>query len=186
MGKGGYRQPVIRRKEMSEQRGAEGEARGDREPRFVCDVMLGRLARWLRFLGYDTIYRNDASDEYLVDYAGREGRILLTRDRGMSSSSGKVTILRVRSHSLEEQLREIGVKLDLTSPPGLFHRCSLCNTLLSEVTGSRLEGRVPEYVRSRHESFFSCPTCGRVYWPGSHRRGMLQTLQALLEPPGRR
>lgn len=165
---------------MDEQPGAEGEVKGDREPRFICDVMLGRLARWLRFLGYDTLYRNDASDEDLVEDAGREGRILLTRDTRLSSPSRNVTILKIRNHSLGEQLREIGVRVNLTSPPGLFHRCSLCNTLLREVTGAGVEGRVPEYVRSRHESFFSCPTCSRVYWPGSHRRGMLQTLQSLL------
>jgi hypothetical protein len=180
MGKTRYRQSEGRREEMAVQPGAEGDVKGDSEPRFVCDVMLGRLARWLRFLGYDTLYRNDASDEDLIEDAGREGRILLTGDTRMSSSSRNVTILRIRNHSLGEQLREIGVKVDMTSPPGLFQRCSLCNTLLREVTGSCVEGRVPEYVRCRHESFFSCPTCGRVYWPGSHRRGMLRTLQSLL------
>jgi len=144
--------------------------------RLLCDHMLGSLARWLRFMGYDAAYPDPASDRELADRTRSEGRVLLTRDKELAARvPGSV---RIRSDDLEEQIREVAAVLPLRLVDPLS-RCSLCNTVLVAVSREEVEGLVPAGVRSRHEEFRRCPSCQRVYWQGSHWDKMIERLNDL-------
>lgn len=138
--------------------------------------MLGTLARWLRFMGYDTAYPGPLDDSELLLLASREDRILLTRDKELASRSSRV--VRIRSDDLEEQIREVSLALELRIVDPLS-RCSLCNAVLVSAQREDVADRVPEGVRARHETFWRCPTCGRVYWQGSHWDKMVERLNHL-------
>jgi uncharacterized protein with PIN domain len=142
--------------------------------RFVVDVMLGSLARWLRRLGYDTDYGNNRDDNALVRIARAEGRVLLTRDRGLVARRN-LRVLLIASQSLDEQLAQVRAAYPL--PPALRPpRCSECNTPLESATPAEVAGRVPAYVQRTYAHFHVCTGCGRVYWPGSHRAHMTTRL----------
>src|SRR5919201_3440585 len=119
-------------------------ADGAAEPRFVADVMLGKLARWLRALGYDTLYYRDAPDSRLLGLALREQRRLLTRDAALAVRAGAVGLL-VRAETLDDQLREVAETFGL-GPRAPLTRCLECNGTLTRRTPSEVAGRVPPYT----------------------------------------
>lgn len=142
--------------------------------RFVADGMLGSLARWLRRLGYDTDYANDRDDNTLVRIARADGRVLLTRDRGLAGRRN-LRVLLIESQTLDEQLRQVRRAYPL--PPVLRPpRCSECNTPLLSASPEEVAGRVPPYVERTYAHFHVCEGCGRIYWPGSHREHMAARL----------
>jgi uncharacterized protein len=144
--------------------------------KLLCDHMLGSLARWLRFMGYDTAYPRPGPDRDLIDLARAEGRILLTRDKELSARvRGAIPI---RSDDLEEQIREVAAVLPLRLVDPLS-RCSLCNAVLVPLPQEAVMDLVPTGVRSRHEEFWRCPSCRRVYWQGSHWDKMVERLNHL-------
>lgn len=138
------------------------------EPRFIADAMLGRLARWLRTLGYDTAYDDAIADADLVRRAFEETRHILTRDRGIFEEWRVAGGLLLRSGTTLEQLREVVSAFDLEAPERLFTRCRVCNGVLEQVTLEQVADRVPRGVRERAPAVSACPDCGRVYWEGSH------------------
>lgn len=138
--------------------------------RLLADGMLGKLAKWLRLLGYDTAYDNTASDPELAHRARAEGRVLLTRDRELSARRGLRTLL-IQSEILEEQVREVQDALGPPPQPPLS-RCAVCNAVLETVSPTEISDRVPPYVLRSQNEFRRCSGCGRVYWPGSHFQGM--------------
>ena len=133
--------------------------------KFLCDHMLGSLAKWLRLLGYDTAYPEPMGDIELGARAQHEGRILLTRDRELARRV--LGGYRVESDDLEEQLLDVArrFRLDLE---GSTTRCSVCNGELESVGKAGVKGRVPDGVYGRQEEFWRCASCGRLYWHGSH------------------
>ncbi len=143
--------------------------RAARAPRFLCDAMLGRLARWLRVLGYDTHYDADISDVRALALCQREDRILITRDRQLAQRARGVQALLLDSHYLDEQLARVvaACKLDLSQPH--LTRCLICNRRTRAVTREEVAPLVPPYVLATTKEFTRCPKCGRVYWPGTHR-----------------
>ncbi len=143
--------------------------------RLLADCMLGRLTKWLRLLGYDTAYDNDASDHELARRARAEDRVLLTRDRELAARRGLETLL-IHSERLQEQVEEVQQALGPPPDPSLS-RCSVCNGLLEEVSGSDVVNRVPPYVLKTHSDFHRCTGCGRVYWSGSHVEAMSEELE---------
>ena len=147
--------------------------------KLLCDHMLGSLARWLRFMGYDTAYPEPGPDRALIDRARAEDRILLTRDKELASRLRDA--VEVRSDDLEEQIREVAavLRLQLVDP---LSRCSLCNEILAPLPPEEVGGLVPEGVRSRHREFWRCPSCRRVYWQGSHWNKMIERLNQLNLP----
>ena len=153
---------------------------GDRPPRLLLDVMLGRLARWLRALGHNAAYDHTADDPELLRRAARERRILVTRDTRLAAESRRRRIVLLHANDTPGQLRELVAALGITRHPGLLTRCIACNTRLRRATPDEIEARVPEYVRSTQCDFRACPGCGRVYWPGTHRRGILEALESAL------
>lgn len=140
--------------------------------KFLCDAMLGGLAKWLRAAGYDTYYARegtDTSDRSLVRMALDEERVLLTSDGGFLERKpvrdGAVTLLVVPHMPVEDQLRLVARNFDLERLPS---RCMECNGELELAPHDAVAGRVPPKVIGAHESFFRCLGCGRVFWYGSH------------------
>ncbi len=148
--------------------------------------MLGSLARWLRVLGFDTVYNNRFEDEELVELALQEGRIALTRDRRLTERraiAGRAIL--VESDALGDQLRQVlnhvGFPIEDVRSPALLCRCIECNSPLVAVERGSVEPQVPPYVFSTQEEFKKCPSCDRIYWGGTHRQRMLEKLARLLE-----
>ena len=143
--------------------------------RFAVDEMLGRLARWLRVLGCDTLYVT-RYDKREVDRLLRTGRLFITRQGGRGSSHERTILL--SSERVGEQLRQLraGNALQLR-PHKWFSRCLRCNTALQEAAPEQAQGHVPEYVYQRIQGGIRlCPVCQRFYWPGTHRTRMLHQL----------
>lgn len=152
-----------------------------RDPRFVADTHLGKLARHLRMAGFDTLYGNDWDDDRIVAAAARERRTILTRDKGMLRRSEVERGYFVRSVASEEQLSEVVAALQLERLLAPFTRCRECNAPLEEVPRASVLDRLPDKVRGRYERFKRCPGCDRVYWEGTHyerMQGMIARLGA--------
>lgn len=141
--------------------------------KLLADAMLGRLARWLRILGYDTAHLADTDDFAVMRLARAEDRLLLTRDRALAARRG-VQALLIGGDSLEDQLRQVR---DTVGPPprSSRSRCPVCNEPLIDAEPELVADRVPPYVRRKHSHFSLCVGCDRIYWQGSHWRRM-QTL----------
>lgn len=166
------------------------EAAGGR-PRFIVDSMLGRLARWLRTLGFDAAYEPSFDDEELVRRAFREGRLLLTRDRDLVEEWWLEGVLLLESDDPLEQLRRVARRFGLAAAARPFTRCTVCNEPLEPVPPGAVEGRigedVPERVARETDDVRRCPSCGKLYWEGSHTRRMRARLDEALggdRPPG--
>lgn len=150
-----------------------------RAPRFVADSMLGRLARWLRAMGYDTLYLRHARDGDLLQIAKNEGRTLLTRDARLARSAAEDAVYHVRADRLEAQLAEVVATFGLDPEADPLSRCLECNHLLTALEAGDLRGRVPPHILASHRKFSGCPDCGRVYWEGSHAERMRNRLRAI-------
>ncbi len=147
--------------------------------RFIVDRMLGRLAKWLRILGYDTIYWRGDDARALMEM-GR-GRIFLTRTAKFPRGGGFQGIIVVREDDPKLQLRNIIGKLGLkVDERRIFSRCLLCNQQLGKVPKEEVEGRVPDFVFSAYSEFRSCPQCSRIYWKGTHQENMRMKIAELL------
>jgi uncharacterized protein with PIN domain len=145
--------------------------------KFIADVMLGRLATWLRLLGYDTTYMPDADDPELARIARAEDRILLTRDVELTRRRGVRSVL-IESDQVEEQVRQVFRALKLTTREA-FSRCAECNHRLEIASKESVRGAVPPYVFQTQERFRRCANCGRVYWRGTHWVRMLARMEDL-------
>jgi len=148
-------------------------------PRFLADTMLGRLATWLRILGYDTEYFRGA-DADLIAKAQEDRRILLTRDTGILRRRGLPPHLFIRDDRVMAQLRQVMAACRLVPASSAPRRCARCNVILESQTKAEAAGRVPEFVWSHHDSFWGCPACGRIYWPGTHRQQMDERIRSLI------
>jgi len=144
--------------------------------RFIADAMLGRLARWLRFLGFDTLYYADIQDSRLIKIALEEGRCLLTRDTRLVRVRALKSYLLLHANSTYQQLIEVNeaLHLDQVNLPG---RCVACNGLLAAIEDkTEVRDSVPEYVFLGFDAFSRCSDCGGVYWEGSHSRQFREML----------
>jgi hypothetical protein len=151
-----------------------------RESKFVLDVHLGRLAAYLRMLGFDALYGNSSRDDELVRISVEQQRILLTRDRGLLRHSAVTHGYFVRQMESRQQLAEVVTRFDLARSFRPFTRCMACNTLLEEIPKEQLESALPPQVARSFEEFRRCPQCGRAYWKGSHYRRMQRWVNELV------
>jgi uncharacterized protein with PIN domain len=152
-------------------------------PRMIADAMLGKLARWLRVLGYDVAYEKKIGDDRLIERARAENRLVLTRDTHLFRCrwSPPIPMILVEDDRLPQQLRQISARLGLSGEDRLLSRCLECNVPLIAVLKQSLRLRVPEYVYRTQNRFSQCPSCYRIYWPGTHWGKIRSRLQALLE-----
>lgn len=151
------------------------------EPRFLADVMLGKVARWLMMLGYDArLAPADArSDKELLEEASREGRVFLTRDTRIPEVRGLRKLV-LREQRFEDQLRRVLKETDLTPDPArLFSRCTLCNRALETVPREEALPEAPEKVRELATGFFRCPGCRKLYWTGTHVQNTVDKLRRM-------
>jgi uncharacterized protein with PIN domain len=152
-----------------------------REVRFVLDTHLGKLATYLRMLGFDTRYQNDYDDETLVRIATGEHRILLTRDRGLLKRGAVTHGYYVRETAHERQLAEVLRRFDLLRAIAPLQRCLRCNELLAPVSKDAIVGRLPPRVRLGYDDFRICPACSRIYWEGTHYQRMMGFIGRLMQ-----
>ena len=150
---------------------AEGELR------FVLDMHLGKLARYLRLLGFDAAYRNDYNDLELAGVAQSEGRVLLTRDRRLLMRKQVTWGCCIRSLDPHQQLFEVLQRYDLRGEISPFQRCAHCNTLLISTSKKAVLDRLEPLTRRYYDDFQICPNCQQIYWKGSHYERMLDWIQ---------
>ncbi len=145
--------------------------------KFIADTMLGRLAKWLRLLGYDTLYLPHADDPALARLARAQDRVLLTRDVELTRRRGFKHLL-IESEKVEEQVAQVLRAFKLSAREA-FSRCVECNQRLEAVSKESVRGIVPPYVFSTQERFRRCAQCGRVYWRGTHWARMVAQIEDL-------
>ena len=153
-----------------------------RDPRFVADTHLAKLARHLRMAGFDCLWDNDWPDEHIVTLAIAERRRSLTRDRGILRRRVVERGYFVRNVESEQQLVEVVRALQLETMLRPFTRCRECNVLLEAVSREAVDAMLPERVGMSYEQFQLCPGCKRVYWEGTHYKRLKRVLDQLIAP----
>jgi uncharacterized protein with PIN domain len=150
--------------------------------RFIVDNNVGKLAPWLRALGYDAAFINPIDDDELIEIARREERVILTKDTGVlrrrAITSGEVHAVRVEGDDWRRQLAQVVRRLGLETRPR-FTRCLQCNTALEPRSRDEARAHVPAYVHRTQEAFLACPGCGRYYWQGTHWQRMQRELEGI-------
>ena len=152
-----------------------------REPKmkFICDDNLGKLTKWLRTLGYDTLFFDPIEDGELVARALKEGRVVLSRDTHLSRFKFKLgeNLLRIESDKPLEQLKKVVDHFKLKPDKELiFSRCSVCNEPLEKVEKEKIKDRLYPFVYETQENFVHCPKCDRIYWSATHVENITKKL----------
>jgi len=144
--------------------------------------MLGKLAKELRMLGYDTVYHKGEDPRQLIEMARQQERAILTRNVKLIARRPEDQIIRVTEDQPDLQLRQL-IQQGTISPDetALFSRCLLCNALLDEIPRGEAEGKVPDFIFYHQKEFFRCPQCGRIYWKGSHHEHMQKRVEELFQ-----
>jgi uncharacterized protein with PIN domain len=152
-------------------------------PRFIVDHNVGKLARWLRLMGYDARFFQGEDDSELVAIALNESRVILTRDTSIMKrrlvTKGKLKALLIGSDQPHQQIRQVIYSLHLDYRFNPFSLCLECNQPLVERKKAEVKELVPPYVFKTQEKFRQCPACGRIYWRGTHWRAMTRRLEDL-------
>jgi len=151
------------------------------DPRFILDNHLGRLAVYLRMLGFDSLYRNDFQDEELARLASEQGRILLTRDRRLLMRNQVTKGYWLRSKTPQVQLDEVVRRYDLSSRVAPYRRCMRCNGLLQPVEKELVQDRLKPLTRRYFDDFRMCADCHQIYWKGSHYQRMQQLIEQVIQ-----
>jgi uncharacterized protein len=150
-----------------------------RKSKFICDVHLGKLARYLRMLGFDVYYNNNLTDEEIVKISSDEKRAILTRDLGILKRTKVTHGYLLRSVNVEIQTKEVIKRFDLQNQIMEFTRCLDCNVQLIQVDKDEIINRLPEKIALLQNEFHTCPECGKLYWKGAHHQKMLSFIQKI-------
>jgi uncharacterized protein with PIN domain len=153
------------------------------EIKFIVDSNAGKLARWLRMMGYDALFFNNIDDTELIDIALKEGRVVLTKDtqlmRRRVVTNGQLKIVLIQNDDPKEQLRQVVEELKLDCRLKQFTRCLECNQSLVPRSKEEVQELVPPYVFRTQTQYMQCPACLRVYWRGTHWQRMKRELEGL-------
>ena len=152
-----------------------------RDLKFVADVHLGKLTKYLRLCGFDTYYRTDFSDKEIINLAISDKRVILTRDRGLLKNKKVTHGYWIRSIYYCEQLKDVILYFDLKNQITLFTRCMECNGLLEDVTKKEILNRLLPNTRQYYRKFKKCHDCNRIYWNGSHYQSMKRHINILMQ-----
>lgn len=143
--------------------------------------MLGKLAKWLRILGFDAVFFSKIDDDDLLSLAKAEGRILLTRDSGLVERAVEIRTLLVHSEFWREQVNQVLDDMEARDKARPHSRCIECNSLLKSLTKERAKNLVTPFIYERSEEFALCPGCGRVFWRGTHLEDMENKIDEILK-----
>ncbi len=147
--------------------------------KFITDGMCGGLARWLRLIGYDTLYFNTPRKIEIIRTAEKENRIVLTKDKKLVNAYPEI-VFYIEGENTEKQFEEVVKKFKLEiKEENLFKICSLCNTKLEKIEKEKVKNLVPEFVYNNKEEFAICVKCNKIYWEGDHCRYIRERLKNL-------
>jgi len=150
--------------------------------KFIVTRELGKLARWLRIFGFDTVYFSQGGSGSLIIQALREERIVITRNQRLSKTSGVRTLF-IEAQTVREQIKEVYARLRIPSgSERMFSRCVLCNLELERIAKEQIQGQVPPYVFETQQDFLRCPCCQRIYWQGTHWGNVHQMVKEIGPP----
>jgi uncharacterized protein len=150
--------------------------------KFICDIMLGKLAKYLRILGMDASYSSSLSLSQIIAAAAAEQRTVLTRRTGQLLSEQQPSSYFIQSNYPYEQLQDVIKHFNLQPDSSCFFtRCLLCNELLAAIDKASVAENVPDYVFRTVNDFSQCTSCRKIYWKGTHHHNMLQRLRILLQ-----
>jgi uncharacterized protein with PIN domain len=152
-----------------------------RNLKFVLDVHLGKLVKYLRLTGFDTCYSNDYNDKEIIYISMTEERVILTHDLELLKNKEVTRGYWIRSQYPGEQLKEVLLRFDLKSRISLFNRCMECNTLLKDISKEDIIDRLPVRTREFFHEFKNCPGCNRIYWKGSHYERMKKYIDSVIK-----
>ena len=155
-----------------------------KEIKFIVDNNVGKLAKWLRIMGYDTLFFNGSDDSQMVAKALAEGRVVLTRDSEIMKrrlvTGGRLRAILIDSDEPEQQMRQVIATLSLNCQFRPFTLCLECNQPLVEKTKEQVKDRVPPHVFQTQSQYMECPTCHRIYWRGTHWQAMIKKLKKFM------
>jgi len=153
-------------------------------PRFIVDHNVGKLARWLRMMGYDTRFFSGDNDSRMVALAHEEGRVILTRDtqimRRRLVTNGQIKAILIKDDKPEIQMHQVIATLNLDPQLRPFSICLECNQLLRERSQPQVKDMVPPYVFQTQSQYMECPSCHRIYWRGTHWQAMSRKLKGFI------
>ena len=174
---------------MNELAGSSEQKSRDRvsRPLFIADCMVGKLARWLRLLGFDVSYYSKIEDDQLIELAEKENRLILTRDHELINKARKLDSLQgrfllIESERWEEQVEQVLDHFKLRGKIKPNTRCLECNAKLKILPKDCAKNLVPPFVYEQASTFALCPVCGRVFWKGTHFRDMENKLRRFTTP----
>jgi len=152
--------------------------------KFIVDHNVGKLAKWLRMMGFDALLFDRGDDHHMVAIALAEGRVILTRDTEIMKrrlvTSGQLEAILIESHKPEEQMRQVINALNLAAQFRTFTICLECNQPLKGQDKEEVKDRVPPYVFQTKDQYMECPACRRVYWKGTHWQAMTRRLEGFV------
>ena len=148
-----------------------------RKPKFILDVHLGTLAKYMRMLGFDTLYKNNYKDEEIIKISLKERRAILTKDRGILKRSEVTHGYWIRSTKTDTQIIEVIKRFDLKEQIKELSRCLLCNSLLKKISKEKIIDRLPRKVKEFQNEFYCCKHCDKIFWKGSHYAKMLAVIE---------
>ena len=152
--------------------------------KFVVDGMLGKLAKWLKILGFDTVYLNRADDREVLQTARSQDRVLLTKDHGLLGRARGLRSLFVESDDWPDQLAQVLDTFRIGGAVRPHSRCLACNVKLKTIPKENARNLVTPFILEKSSSFALCPSCERVYWQGTHFRSMDKRIAGILRKPG--
>ena len=153
--------------------------------KFIIDNNVGKLAKWLRIMGYDTLFFNGINDSRMIAVALAEGRVILTRDtqimkRGVVTR-GQLKAILIKSDDPELQMHQVIDTLNLDCQLRPFTICLECNQSLVERSKEEVKDMVPPYVFQTQSQYMECPACHRIYWRGTHWQAMTKKLEQYMK-----
>lgn len=148
--------------------------------KFILTKELGRLAKWLRMLGFDAKYSSEGKKSSLIIEALQEGRVVITRSNRLGDYPAGIKKVTIVKDDVQAQIKQVFHELSISPDESLmFSRCTICNDILNKENKADIKDKVPEYVFNTNESFYSCPKCKRIYWQGTHWGNVLDTLKKI-------
>ncbi len=148
-------------------------------PKFIADSMLGKLSKWLRIIGYDTLYFRKIEPKSIAKISNSEKRIILTRNSHLSELQ-PYKLVYINSTNIDEQLKQIISEFKIDTKSRLFSICTLCNTKVKKIKKEEVKDKVPSYIFKNNSSFYICQKCQKIYWQGSHYHNSIRKINELV------